>query len=73
MAHAKPRAGFLNPLLLNGRKVKICKANVDEDPDFADMFGIETIPTLVFYKGGNKIGQYSGVLEKEGLKRMLEI
>lgn len=54
-------------------KVKICKANVDEDPAFADMFGIETIPTLVFYKDGNKIAQYSGVLEKEGLKRMLEI
>jgi thioredoxin 1 len=53
--------------------IKICKCDVDENPDLAEMFGVETIPTLVFYKDGVKMGQYSGVLEKEGIKRMLEI
>ena len=54
-------------------KIKICKSNVDENPDFAEMFGIQTLPTLIFYKDGKKLGQYSGVLDKEGIKRMLEI
>lgn len=54
-------------------KVKICKCDVDENPDLADDFSIETIPTLLFYKDGKEIGRFSGVLEKEGLKRMLEI
>ena len=53
--------------------MKICKCDVDENPGLAEEFGIETIPTLVFYKEGRKMGQYSGVLEKEGIKRMLEI
>lgn len=53
--------------------VKICKCDVDENEEFASSFGIESIPTLFFYKNGVKIGQFTGVLEKEGLKRMLEI
>ncbi len=53
--------------------IKICKCDVDGDPDFAEMFAVETIPTLVFYKDGKNMGQYSGVLEKEGIRRMLEI
>lgn len=53
--------------------MKICKCDVDENPALAEEFGVETIPTLVFYKEGRKIGQYSGVLENEGIKRMLEI
>lgn len=54
-------------------KVKIVKANVDEEPEFAEYFNIETIPTLVFFRDGKKTGEYSGVLEKEGLRRMLEV
>ncbi len=56
-----------------GEEVKICKCDVDENEEFASSFGIESIPTLFFYKNGVKIGQYTGVLEKEGLRRMLEI
>ncbi len=77
-------ASWCAPCLAQGRiienlsslwdeKVKFCKIDVDEDPDFASDYDIETIPTLVFYKNGRKIGQYSGVLDKEGMKRMLEI
>lgn len=54
-------------------RVKICKCDVDEETELAEDFSIETIPTLLFYKDGKEIGRFSGVLEKEGLKRMLEL
>lgn len=54
-------------------KVKICKCNTDENEELATQFGIMTIPTLIFYKDGKELSKYSGVLEEEGLKRMLEI
>lgn len=53
--------------------IKFYKCDVDEDPSFAEMFGIETIPTLVFYKNKTKAGQYSGVMDEASIKRMLEI
>ncbi|MBQ0071987.1 MAG: thioredoxin, partial [Spirochaetales bacterium] len=29
--------------------IKICKCNVDENESFAEEFGFDTIPTLLFY------------------------
>ena len=51
---------------------KICKCNVDENPDLAAEFGVMTIPNLVFFKNGNKVGQYSGVMQEAGIRRMFE-
>ena len=51
---------------------KICKCNVDDNPELASEFGVMTIPNLVFFKNGNKIGQYSGVMQEAGIRRMFE-
>ena len=51
---------------------KICKCNVDQNPELASEFGVMTIPNLVFFKNGNKIGQYSGVMQEAGIRRMFE-
>jgi thioredoxin 1 len=40
-------------------KVKFCKINVDENPDTAMKYRIMSIPTLLFFKGGEQ--QYSSV------------
>ena len=43
------------------------KVNVDENRDLAARFEIRSIPTLIFFKGGKKAAQISGVLDKESI------
>ena len=54
---------------ING-EFKICKCNVDQNPELASKFGVMTIPNLVFFKNGEKIGQMSGVMQEAGIRRM---
>ncbi|MGN1163560.1 MAG: thioredoxin [Candidatus Ornithospirochaeta sp.] len=54
---------------ING-EFKICKCNVDQNPELASKFGVMTIPNLVFFKNGEKIGQISGVMQEAGIRRM---
>ena len=43
---------ILEQLEASGAAVKICKVNVDEQPDLAKRFGILSIPTLILMKNG---------------------
>lgn len=53
-------------------KIKIGKVNVDENPQTAALYGIMSIPTLIFFKNGKVMGQATGVLNKVELKRKIE-
>lgn len=46
---------------------KICKVNVDEQPQLAAKFGIMSIPTLIFFKNGQEAGKMVGVRSKEDI------
>lgn len=41
-------------------KVKIAKVDVDENNQFAEQFGIRSIPTLLMFKGGKVVDQVMG-------------
>ena len=45
--------------------VKVCKVNVDEQPELAQAFGVMSIPTLVVIEGGKIVGfgEYEGETE----------
>lgn len=45
--------------------IKVCKLNVDEEQELAIQYGIMSIPTLMFFKNGEKTGQSVGVIPKE--------
>jgi thioredoxin 1 len=45
-------------------KFAITKVNVDEAPGVASQFGIRSIPTLMYFKGGAKRDQSIGVCGK---------
>ena len=52
-------------------KVKVGKVNVDDEPALANMFGIESIPTVMVFKGGKITGTSLGYRPKEQITAML--
>jgi thioredoxin 1 len=53
-------------------KIKIGKLNVDNSPVSASRYGVNSIPTLLFVKGGNVIDQHVGLLAKKGLQAKID-
>jgi thioredoxin 1 len=53
-------------------KVTFGKLNVDESPGVATKYGIVSIPTLLFIKGGNVVDQQVGLLAKGPLKAKID-
>ena len=50
-------------------RAKVAKVNVDESPALAQRFGIQAIPTLLYFAGGQLRHQTVGVA---GKKKMVE-
>ena len=50
---------------------KICKINVDEQPDLAAEFGVMSIPTLLLFENGKLVRQAVGARPKSGVLELL--
>ena len=48
----------------NEGKVKVGKVNVDEEDELAAQYGIQSIPTVLFFKGGEVVEQSLGFKPK---------
>ena len=55
-----------------GEKAIIAKVNVDEEPQLAATFGVQSIPTLVVLKGGQIAKRWVGVQQAPTLIQALE-
>ena len=49
-------------------EIKVGKVNVDDQPQLAGAFGIESIPTLIAIKDGKAVGKVVGARPKEDLE-----
>ena len=52
-------------------RVSVAKCNVDEADEVAMQFGIRSIPTLIFFKGGQPVDKLVGALPKAELVKMI--
>ena len=57
---------------MSGR-VKIVKVNVDENPQTASRFGIQSIPSLIFFRDSQAIGMIPGALPADALRKALKL
>ena len=53
-------------------KVKIGKLDIDANPTVAGKYGVQSIPTLIFFKGGEEVDRAMGFQSKEALKTKLD-
>lgn len=50
---------------------KVCKINVDENPELASEYKVASIPTLIVFKNGKLINTSVGVRSKEDILKMV--
>ena len=66
-------APALEELVREGNgSVTLAKVNVDEQPALAARYGIRSIPTILFVKGGQVLDQVIGAVPKAQLKKKLD-
>ncbi|GAB4421163.1 MAG: thioredoxin [Thermodesulfovibrionales bacterium] len=53
-------------------KIKVAKLNTDENPDIASRYKIMGIPTIMFFKDGQKVDQIVGAVPKPQLKTKID-
>jgi thioredoxin len=53
-------------------RVRIGKVNVDEQSSLASKYGIQSIPTLLIFKGGKVVEQFVGATTRDVLARMID-
>jgi thioredoxin 1 len=54
-----------------GEKVKIVKLNVDENPQTAAKYNIQSIPTLLIFKNGDMSSRQIGAAPKQKLEQWI--
>ena len=52
-------------------EIKLCKVNIDDEPELAQEFGIMSIPTLMMFQNGAKEKTSVGQLSAEELEAFL--
>ncbi len=55
----------------NAGSVKVCKINIDEEPELASQYGVMSIPTLVLFKNGKPAASSVGVQPKSSVEEMI--
>jgi thioredoxin 1 len=53
-------------------KLKVVKVNVDDSPETAGSYAIRSIPTLMWFKGGEKVDAAIGLMQEDALRSKCE-
>lgn len=52
--------------------LKVGKVNIDEQPELAVQFGVQSIPTLIVFKDGAKTKESVGLVPREMVESLLD-
>ncbi|OGQ84947.1 MAG: thioredoxin [Desulfobacula sp. RIFOXYA12_FULL_46_16] len=55
-----------------GDKMSFVKVNVDENPISPSKYGVQAIPTLIFFKNGEIAEQITGMVAKQKLEETIK-
>ncbi|MBX7168550.1 MAG: thioredoxin [Pirellulales bacterium] len=65
-------APMIEELAKENSGVKIGKINIDDSPRFAEKYQVQSIPTLMLFKGGQPFRTLVGVRPKSQLQSLLD-
>ena len=54
-----------------GDQMMFAKVNVDENPESPSKYGVQAIPTLIFFQNGQIADQITGMVAKEKLEETI--
>lgn len=52
--------------------IKVCKVNIDEQPELASQFRVMSIPTLIVFRNGEIINKSIGLISKDQIKDLIK-
>jgi len=52
-------------------KINVCKINVDDSSKTSSKYGIQGIPTIIFFKDGEIVDNYVGFLSEENMRKKI--
>lgn len=64
-------APVLDEIAAEREDIKVCKVNVDEEPELAARYQVMSIPTLLVIKDGKTVNQSLGAKPKSKILEML--
>jgi len=68
-----PPCRAMNPVIeVLARDFKVCKVNVDTNPQLASHCGVTSIPVLMIFQGGKAVARHVGVTPEATLRAELQ-
>ena len=62
---------ILDEIAAEREDIKVCKVNIDEQPELASQFRVMSIPTLMVLREGQVVGQSIGAKPKHQILAMV--
>ena len=56
----------------NEGSAKVVKVNIDESPETAQGYGVNSIPTMMVFKGGEVVERFVGIQSKARLQEAID-
>ena len=68
---------YMHPILeqlkdVMGDRIRVLKLDVDKNAELADVYRIQSVPTLMLFRNGQVLWRQSGLMMLDDLKRVIE-
>jgi thioredoxin 1 len=62
---------IMDEVAIESQEARVLKVNVDEHRDLAAKYSIASLPTVIMFKGGEKVDQFIGLQPKEEIHKYI--
>lgn len=63
----------MEPIVFDNPIVNLAKCNIEDDPEYAERFGVEGTPTVLFYHNGVQKHRFTGAQDRATVMKALSV